>query len=186
MYCSYLTPPGTQGFAPHWDEIDAFILQLEGKKHWKVYEPIDDDEILPRESSGGLLYRSRHCRTIGNLTAAEMHGRQIAWEGCVNAGDLLYVPRGFIHQVRSALFCHACFTINLCRRTQTRHLTRCTSRFLHVGRTATPTCWRRFCPKFCKVVFRQIRRFVDHFRADSSIIWALLTIRYVVTVMSFA
>ena len=25
---SYLTPPGTQGFAPHWDDIDAFVLQV--------------------------------------------------------------------------------------------------------------------------------------------------------------
>lgn len=29
---SYLTPPGQQGFAPHSDDIDAFILQLEGSK----------------------------------------------------------------------------------------------------------------------------------------------------------
>ena len=36
---SYLTPPGTQGFAPHYDDIEAFILQLEGKKHWKLYNP---------------------------------------------------------------------------------------------------------------------------------------------------
>ncbi|XP_071515626.1 bifunctional lysine-specific demethylase and histidyl-hydroxylase NO66-like isoform X1 [Panulirus ornatus] len=35
----YLTPPDTQGFAPHWDDIEAFILQLEGKKRWRVYKP---------------------------------------------------------------------------------------------------------------------------------------------------
>ena len=35
----YLTPAGSQGFAPHYDDIDAFVLQLEGKKHWKVYSP---------------------------------------------------------------------------------------------------------------------------------------------------
>jgi lysine-specific demethylase/histidyl-hydroxylase NO66 len=25
---TYLTPPSSQGFAPHWDDIDAFILQV--------------------------------------------------------------------------------------------------------------------------------------------------------------
>jgi bifunctional lysine-specific demethylase and histidyl-hydroxylase NO66 len=29
---AYLTPPASQGFAPHWDDIDAFIVQLEGQK----------------------------------------------------------------------------------------------------------------------------------------------------------
>ena len=46
----YLTPPGTQGFAPHFDDVDVFILQLEGKKHWRLYEPRDQDK-LPRFSS---------------------------------------------------------------------------------------------------------------------------------------
>ena len=39
LYFSYLTPAGTQGFAPHSDDIEAFVLQLEGKKHWKLYRP---------------------------------------------------------------------------------------------------------------------------------------------------
>lgn len=31
---AYLTPAASQGFAPHWDDIDAFIVQLEGRKRW--------------------------------------------------------------------------------------------------------------------------------------------------------
>ncbi|XP_072382139.1 bifunctional lysine-specific demethylase and histidyl-hydroxylase NO66 isoform X2 [Diabrotica undecimpunctata] len=35
----YLTPPNSQGFAPHYDDIEAFVIQLEGRKHWKLYKP---------------------------------------------------------------------------------------------------------------------------------------------------
>lgn len=35
----YLTPPNSQGFAPHFDDIEAFVLQIEGKKRWKLYAP---------------------------------------------------------------------------------------------------------------------------------------------------
>ena len=35
----YLTPRKAQGFAPHYDDIEAFVMQIEGKKRWKVYSP---------------------------------------------------------------------------------------------------------------------------------------------------
>lgn len=79
----YLTPPGTQGFAPHYDDIEAFILQLEGKKHWKLYNPRSDEETLPRESSGNFD-QSEIGSPILDIT--------------LHAGDLLYFPRGTIHQ----------------------------------------------------------------------------------------
>ncbi|NWI21302.1 RIOX1 oxygenase, partial [Crypturellus soui] len=80
---TYLTPPGTQGFAPHYDDIEAFVLQLEGKKHWRVYSPRTEAEVLPQFSST-------------NLTQAEL-GEPVL-EVVLEAGDLLYFPRGFIHQ----------------------------------------------------------------------------------------
>ncbi|NXH12251.1 RIOX1 oxygenase, partial [Bucco capensis] len=80
---TYLTPPGTQGFAPHYDDIEAFVLQLEGKKHWRVYSPRMDTEVLPQFSSA-------------NLTQAELGEPML--ETVLEAGDLLYFPRGFIHQ----------------------------------------------------------------------------------------
>ncbi|KAM9840001.1 ribosomal oxygenase 1 [Aulostomus maculatus] len=79
----YLTPPGTQGFAPHYDDIEAFVVQLEGKKHWRVYNPRTEDEVLPVLSSP-------------NFNQAEI-GKPIL-EVVLQAGDLLYFPRGFIHQ----------------------------------------------------------------------------------------
>lgn len=35
----YLTPPNSQGFAPHYDDIEAFVLQIQGCKYWRVYRP---------------------------------------------------------------------------------------------------------------------------------------------------
>lgn len=80
---AYLTPPDSQGFAPHYDDIEAFILQTEGKKHWRIYKPLNDEEELPRLSSKNY----------------EQHeiGEPIL-EVTLQAGDLLYFPRGYIHQ----------------------------------------------------------------------------------------
>ncbi|XP_070614312.1 ribosomal oxygenase 1 [Erythrolamprus reginae] len=80
---TYLTPAGAQGFAPHYDDIEAFVIQLEGKKHWRVYAPREEAERLPRFSSS-------------NFSQVEI-GEPIL-ETVLEAGDLLYFPRGFIHQ----------------------------------------------------------------------------------------
>jgi len=79
----YLTPPGTQGFAPHWDDVEVFMLQLEGKKHWKIYSPRSTEETLPRYSSG-------------NFDQDEV-GSPIL-EVDLEPGDMIYMPRGTIHQ----------------------------------------------------------------------------------------
>lgn len=79
----YLTPANSQGFAPHYDDIEAFVLQIEGRKHWKVYAPRSAAEQLPRESSP-------------NFAQADI-GEPIL-DVVLEAGDLLYFPRGFIHQ----------------------------------------------------------------------------------------
>lgn len=83
---TYLTPKGTQGFAPHFDDIEAFLLQVEGTKHWKVYAPLDDASTLPRYPSG-------------NFKPEEI-GKPVL-EVDLDEGDLLYFPRGFIHQAQS-------------------------------------------------------------------------------------
>lgn len=79
----YLTPPGTQGFAPHYDDIEAFILQVEGSKRWRVYPPHKIQNQLPRVSS----------RNFGQKGL----GKPVL-DVLLEAGDMLYFPRGFIHQ----------------------------------------------------------------------------------------
>jgi len=80
----YLTPPDSQGFAPHYDDSEAFILQLEGYEHWKLYRPRNKREELPRVSSK-------------NFNEDDYLGETII-DVVLGPGDLLYYPRGTIHQ----------------------------------------------------------------------------------------
>ena len=83
---AYLTPPRSAGFAPHYDDVDAFVCQLEGRKRWRLYPPRDESEVLPRVSS--LNFREDE---LGPPTL----------EVVLEAGDVLYMPRGCIHQAES-------------------------------------------------------------------------------------
>jgi len=88
---AYLTPPnGAQGFAPHYDDIEAFILQLEGEKHWKVYPPFPGTHnVLPRTSSQ-------------DFTMKEMKNHKPVLDITLKEGDVLYMPRGWIHQASTS------------------------------------------------------------------------------------
>ncbi|ETI43131.1 hypothetical protein F443_11842 [Phytophthora nicotianae P1569] len=83
---TYLTPKNTQGFAPHFDDIEAFLLQTEGCKHWKVYKPLNESDMLARYPSGNYKPEDLVKPTL---------------EVDLEQGDLLYFPRGFIHQARA-------------------------------------------------------------------------------------
>jgi ribosomal protein L16 Arg81 hydroxylase len=80
----YLTPAGAQGFKPHFDTHDVWILQLTGAKRWKLYDsplglPLRGQEYDPLQHAGGA--------------AADYD---------VQAGDVLYIPRGRVHEAHSA------------------------------------------------------------------------------------
>lgn len=98
----YLTPAGSQGFAPHYDDIEAFVIQLEGRKCWRLYAPRDPSEELPRFSSG-------------NFSPDEI-GEPIL-EAVLEPGDLLYFPRGVIHQAYTPDDVHSLhLTLSTCQR----------------------------------------------------------------------
>ncbi|HET6182425.1 MAG TPA: cupin domain-containing protein [Acetobacteraceae bacterium] len=76
----YLTPPYGKSSVPHWDNTDVFILQVFGSKLWRIEKerrvfPVRPDKMgdEPREFRG----------EVTELTLAQ--------------GDLLYIPRGFMH-----------------------------------------------------------------------------------------
>lgn len=75
----YITPAGAQGLPPHYDDVEVFILQLEGQKHWRLYSPT---VALARE------YSVEPEAQLGEPTH----------DFILKPGDLLYFPRGTIHQ----------------------------------------------------------------------------------------
>ena len=103
----YATPAGMQGFAPHWDDIDAFVLQLEGEKHWRLYAARDPSERLPRHSSPDF--------------AQDDLGEPIA-HVTLRPGELLYLPRGCIHQAVSGTSDSLHATVSTCRQHSWRDL----------------------------------------------------------------
>jgi ribosomal protein L16 Arg81 hydroxylase len=78
---AYITPPGSRGLVPHYDDHDVLILQLEGSKIWHLY---DGSEIPPHE----MQRRDKAVPADGLPSPTDLR---------LQVGDLLYVPRGLVH-----------------------------------------------------------------------------------------
>lgn len=77
----YLTPAGKKSTPPHWDNHDLFIVQVLGAKKWRLFSsenalPLDWQRFDPDVYSVGDL-----------VEELEIH-----------EGDVLYLPRGNIHE----------------------------------------------------------------------------------------
>jgi ribosomal protein L16 Arg81 hydroxylase len=76
----YVTPGNAIGFSPHYDTHEVSVLQIAGSKHWRIYPP-----PLP------LPHRSQPFDPrsyAASFPAVELD---------LGPGDLLYLPRGFVH-----------------------------------------------------------------------------------------
>jgi hypothetical protein len=80
----YITPRNAQGFSPHWDPTNVFVLQFAGTKDWMIY-----DSPISLPTNRQLLYPGEWAPVEPTLTAT------------LEPGDLLYVPRGFVHEART-------------------------------------------------------------------------------------
>ncbi len=80
---AYLAFSGEGSFGAHWDTHDVMAIQLIGKKHWRVYPPTYTFP-LPGQTSKSL---EATCPT------------EPCFDGVLEAGDLLYLPRGWWHEV---------------------------------------------------------------------------------------
>jgi ribosomal protein L16 Arg81 hydroxylase len=88
----YLTPPGSQGFDAHFDTHEVFVLQIEGTKNWRFHGLARE---LPLAGEWAPLAREG----LGPPTL----------EAVLKPGDLLYMPRGHIHEA----FTSDCLALHL-------------------------------------------------------------------------
>ncbi len=79
----YLTPPDAQGFDPHWDTHDVFVLQISGTKRWSIY---DTKVRLPLRGQ-----RFERGTPPGDVSD----------EFELGPGSAVYLPRGLMHSARS-------------------------------------------------------------------------------------
>ena len=71
-----------RGFGAHWDDHDAFIVQVAGCKHWHLY---------------GETRRSPMTLDVAPSLDAPP---DVVWSETLWAGDVLYIPRGWWHDAR--------------------------------------------------------------------------------------
>jgi len=80
----YLTPPHKQGFPPHFDITDVFIVQCLGKKQWRLFPEYTNQTHLPLPDTCWDPARYQPSGEVEALT--------------LRPGDVLYLPRGSMHQ----------------------------------------------------------------------------------------
>jgi ribosomal protein L16 Arg81 hydroxylase len=82
---AYVTPPQNQGFAPHYDVHDVFVLQIAGHKRWVIHEPVLPDP-LPDQP-----WEQRKAEVAARAAQDPLI------DTVLRPGDALYLPRGTIH-----------------------------------------------------------------------------------------
>jgi len=83
----YITPAGNQAFNPHYDDHDVFILQCDGAKEWSIYGDYEQSVKLP---NGRLKFeKAKHIPKSEGIS-----------DFTLETGDLLYIPRGVMHDAR--------------------------------------------------------------------------------------
>ncbi len=85
---AYLTPPNSQTVPAHADDRDVLVFQLVGTKHWKVYETVPIPHPYPHEQVG----------KAGLPVPESVLQGPMAFDGCLFPGDVLYLPRGMVHE----------------------------------------------------------------------------------------
>jgi ribosomal protein L16 Arg81 hydroxylase len=101
----YCTPKNSHGLDRHYDHHDTVILQIAGSKHWALYSspeklPLENVPLLGFEKLGEATHY-RGAPAVGDVVAHTI-GEEPIEEFVMEPGDLLYLPRGFVHEARTS------------------------------------------------------------------------------------
>lgn len=87
---AYLTPAGATGPPARFEEHETFLLQIQGRSRCRIWNPV---RTLP--------VRSVHALESGaGVEPAPGHPPRVKCS--LNAGDSLYIPRGFVYSTAAA------------------------------------------------------------------------------------
>ena len=86
---AYITPPQNRGFDDHYDVHDVFVLQIEGTKRWIIHEPVHTDPLRDQPW------------TDRRSTVAEAAKGEAYIDTVLEPGDVLYLPRGWLHAAQA-------------------------------------------------------------------------------------
>ncbi|TVU61019.1 cupin [Paenarthrobacter nitroguajacolicus] len=86
---AYITPPQNRGFDDHYDVHDVFVLQIEGTKRWIIHEPVHQDPL-----------RSQPWTDRRSAVAEAAQGKAYI-DTVLEPGDVLYLPRGWLHAAQA-------------------------------------------------------------------------------------
>ncbi|WP_329275442.1 cupin domain-containing protein [Streptomyces sp. NBC_00691] len=82
---AYVTPPQSRGFDDHYDVHDVFVLQVAGTKRWIVHEPVHPDPLRDQPWTA-------HRAAVADAARGEAY-----LDAVLEPGDVLYLPRGWLH-----------------------------------------------------------------------------------------
>lgn len=86
---AYVTPPLTSGLNPHYDVHDVFVLQFAGRKHWRVHKPVLRSPLRNQPWNDRKAAVNARCAEAPLIDTV------------LECGDMMYLPRGFIHGAAS-------------------------------------------------------------------------------------
>lgn len=82
---AYITPPQSRGFDAHYDVHDVFVLQVSGQKRWRISRPVLEAPL-----------RSQPWTDRRDAVAARA-AEEPYLEEVLSPGDVMYLPRGWLH-----------------------------------------------------------------------------------------